>query len=70
LDRACRLSRVCALAAAFSAVFSARLAAFPPILDVAALAALRIPCSSSSSSRWAYQMAIVPIVAKLAIASR
>jgi hypothetical protein len=53
-----------------SADFSTRLAAFALFFDVAALAALRIPFRSSSSSRWAYQMAIVPIAANPAIASR
>ena len=71
LDSACRLSRVRAFAAVFVAVFSARLAAFRSflVLDDSA-AALRTPCMSSSSSRWAYQMSIVPIAANPAIASR
>jgi hypothetical protein len=54
----------------FSAVFSARLAAFRSFLVLdASAAARRIPCMSSSSARWAYQMAIVPMAAKPAIAS-
>ena len=81
LDSACRLSRVCAFAAIFSARFSARLASlsrsfsFVPFL--AALASffvsatvLRIAAISSSSSRWAYQMSIVGICANSAMASR
>ena len=82
LDSACRLSRVCALSATFPARFSARLASFSCSSSfflpfVAALASffvsatvLRIAPISSSSSRWAYQMSIVGICAKPAMASR
>ena len=70
LDSACRLSWVCALAAAFSAFFSARLAALVCFLVLAALAAWRIACSISSSVRCAYQTSKRPISAKPAIASR
>ena len=86
LDSACRLSRVCALArvlaARFPAVFAAFsscLAALPAFVPAfpgffsclaAPATALRIPVLSSSSSRWAYQMSIVGICAKEAIASR
>jgi hypothetical protein len=70
-DSACRLSRVRALAASLRAVFSACLAALAPffVLDASA-AALRTPCMSSSSSRWAYQISIVPMAAKPVMASR
>ena len=51
--------------------FSPRLAAFAAFFDLDASAtALRMALISSSSDRCAYQMAIVPISAKLAIASR
>ena len=84
LDSACRLSRVCAFAAVFSAVFSARLASFSCASSffsffpfVASLTSffvlatvLRIAPISSSSSRWAYQTSIVGICAKPAMASR
>ena len=84
LDSACRLSRVCALAALFSARFSATLASFACSSSLfsffpfrTALASffvsatvLRIEAISSSSARWAYQMSIVGISAKSAMASR
>jgi hypothetical protein len=102
LDSACRLSRVCAFAATFSARFSALMATFSSfraassrllaafsrffgalaaasffsaffaaLSDIAVPAtAWRIDFMSSSSSRWAYQMSIVGICAKEAIASR
>ena len=59
-----------ALAATFSAPFSARLAALACFLVLAPLAAWRIACSSSSSFRCAYQTSKRPIWAKPAIASR
>ena len=61
---------MCALASAFLAFFSARLAAFVPFLVLAPLAARRIACSNSSSVRCAYQTSKRPIWAKPAIASR
>ena len=80
LDRACRLSRVCAFAAFFSARFAAILASFCCPLFVPFVAplacffvsatVLRIAPLSSSSSRWAYQTSIVGICANPAIASR
>ena len=59
-----------ALAATFSAPFSARLAAFVCFLVLAPLAARRIACSNSSSVRCAYQTSKRPIWAKPAMASR
>ena len=80
LDRADRLSRVCAFAAVFCARFSARLASlstpssffpfFPLSSFFVSATVLRIAVLSSSSSRWAYQMSIVGICANSAMASR
>jgi hypothetical protein len=72
LDSACRLSRVRAFPVTFWADFSARFAAFAAFFfDFDASAAVRrTACRSSSSDRCAYQMAMVPISAKVAIASR
>ena len=63
---------VCLGGALLRAVFSACLAALAFFLEafLASAAALWTPLMSSSSSRWAYQMSMVPIWAKLAIASR
>jgi hypothetical protein len=53
------------------ACLSAFSAFFAPFYCFAAPATtLRIPARSSSSSRWAYQMSIVPICANEAIAPR
>ena len=68
-DNACRLSWVRAFAAPLRMVFSSCLAVLACFLEALA-AARRSVCSSSSSSRRAYQMSIVPIWAKLAIDSR
>ena len=80
LDRADRLSRVCAFAAVFSARFSARLASlsYPLVLPLLPLpnsffvsaTVLRSAVLSSSSSRREYQMSIVGIFANSAMASR
>jgi hypothetical protein len=81
LDSACKLSRVCAFAAVCCPTFSARLASFScssfpffpfaPLTSLFVLAtALRSVAISSSSSRWEYQMSIVGIFAKSAMASR
>ncbi len=62
-ERACRLSRV----RAFSMFFSPRLSS---LLTSLPLAMEWIAASMSSSSRWAYQMSMVRIWAKSAIAVR
>ena len=71
---------MCAFAAVCSATFCARLASFScsasffPFFPFAPFfvpaTALRIAARSSSSSRWEYQMSIVGIFAKSAMASR
>jgi hypothetical protein len=68
LESACRLSRVWALATVFSARLAAFAAFFDSFEDLAA--AVWTASMNLSSSRWAYQMAIVPMAAKPAIASR
>src|SRR5215475_5495693 len=83
LDSACRLSRVCAFARAFSAdlaalfaSFSLPLACFLDAFDpffASSASPVRVPraaVATWSSSRWAYQMSIVRICAKEAIACR
>ena len=83
LDSAWRLSRVCAFSAALRARFRAFfaslvlffaffLSAFVPFFAAFARSAmpLRTAVTSWSSSSRAYQMSIVPICAKEAIASR
>ena len=72
LDSACRLSRVRALAAPFRTFLPTCLAALAFFLEafLASAVALWTPLRSWSSSRWAYQMANVPMAAKPAIASR
>ena len=70
LESACRLSRVCALAAICLAALPPALAAFFFALPFWALSAVFMAASSSSSERWAYQMSMVRIAANSAIAVR
>ncbi len=70
LESACRLSRVCALAAICLARPAAALAAFFCALPFWALSAVLMAAISSSSERWAYQMSMVSIAANSAIALR
>ena len=70
LDSACRLSRVCAFATFFSAVFSMPCGCLLERLALLAAAASSMASISCSSDRRAYQMSIVPICANSAIASR
>ena len=70
LESACRLSRVWALAASFSAMLPLFFATFFFALPFCALSAFFRAAISSSSERRAYQMSMVSIAANSAIALR